>query len=82
MATNSSHARMPTGFTRPAPCDQEVLAAEREQDEQQVAGEHVREESQGQRDRPHHDVGHELQRDEQQQDRARDARRARYCSLR
>jgi hypothetical protein len=42
-----------------------------------VAGEHVREQSQRERDRPDEDVGHELERDDQQQDRAAHAARHR-----
>ena len=38
---NSSQARMPTGGVLDRHVQHEVLAAEREQDQQQVAGEHV-----------------------------------------
>src|SRR3712207_3691384 len=44
-----------------------VLAGEREEDQQEVAGEHVGEESQRQREGAHDDVGEEFQRDQQRQ---------------
>ena len=60
-----------TGVQRVAAGEQ-VLTAEREQDQQDVAGEHVGEQSQGQRDRPDEDVGEELQRDQQRAGSVRD----------
>ena len=65
----SSHARMPAGFTRNAGVQQQVLATDGEERQQQVAGEHVGEESQGQRDRPDDQVGQELERHQERQDR-------------
>ena len=59
---------------------QQVLPAQHEHQNQQVAGEHVGEESQGQGDRPDDDVGNELQRDDQRPHEHRHARRAAWCS--
>src|SRR5690606_37544707 len=54
---------------------QQLESAEDEHQEDEVAGEHVREQSQGQRDRAQQDVLEELERDQQRQDERRRPRR-------
>ena len=66
MATARMKAITPTGLYRKlSDSKQQVLATEGEQDQQQVAGEHVGEQTKGQRGRPDDDGGEELQRDDQ-----------------
>src|SRR3546814_6884466 len=48
--------------------DDKVLATEGEEDEQHVAGAHVREQTQGQRDRANKDFRHALERNQQRSD--------------